>query len=111
MSFDCSEDNELEELQKSIQEERGIADDEKDQAIRERARERIIEYRERIDALENEREELEEGTSLKESEKYFQEIWFHSLSCCSRSRNNDWSDCERIDENLEICCQRSWKWF
>ena len=65
MSFDCSEDNELEELQKSIQEERGIADDEKDQAIRERARERIIEYRERIDALENEREELEEGTSLK----------------------------------------------
>ena len=68
MSFDCSEDNELEELQKSIQEDRGIADDEKDQAIRERARERIIEYRERIDALENEREELEEGTSLKESE-------------------------------------------
>ena len=52
MSFDCSEDNELEELQKSIQEDRGIAGDEKDQAIRERARERIIEYRERIDALE-----------------------------------------------------------
>ena len=58
MSFDCSEDNELEELQKSFQEERGIADDEKDQAVRERARERIIEYREWIDALENEREEL-----------------------------------------------------
>ena len=43
----------------------GIDDDEnEDRATRERAR--IIENQERIDAVENEREELEEGTSLRE---------------------------------------------
>ena len=56
-------DTEIEELQKSIQEDRGTADEEnEDQAIKERARERKIENKERIDDLENEREELEEGT-------------------------------------------------
>ena len=34
----------------------------------ERARERLIENQEKIDALENEREELEVGTSLRERE-------------------------------------------
>ena len=37
--------------------------------MRERARERTTENEEWIDALENEREELEEGTSLKERER------------------------------------------
>ncbi|CAH3123882.1 unnamed protein product [Pocillopora meandrina] len=34
----------------------------------------------------NERRELE-GTSLRESEKHLQEVWIHSLSCCTRSQN------------------------
>ena len=52
----AQEDNEIEELQKSIQEDWGIADDEnEDRATRERLKERIIENQERIDALENER--------------------------------------------------------
>ena len=42
----------MEEKQKSIQEDRGIADDENEyQDIRERARERIKENQEQIDAL------------------------------------------------------------
>ena len=60
-------EKEIEEKQKSIKEDRGIADDEnEDQAIRERVRERVIGNRERNVALENKREELEEGTSLRE---------------------------------------------
>lgn len=56
---------EIEEKQKCIQEDQGIVDEEnKDRATSERATERITENQERINALENEREELEEGTSL-----------------------------------------------
>ena len=52
-------DTEIEELQKSIQEDRGIAEDEnEDQAIREKVIERNV-------ALDNDREELEEGTSQR----------------------------------------------
>ena len=59
----AQKDNEIDELQKSIQEDRGTADEEnEDQTIKERARERKIENKERIDDLENERKELEEGT-------------------------------------------------
>ena len=60
----------------------------------------MVENQEKIDALENEREELELGTSLREreSEIRVQEIRFHSISCCRGSQNNDWSDCERIDK-------------
>ena len=50
-------DDNIEELQKSIQEDEQIADYEtEDQTIRERERERITEKRQQIDALENERE-------------------------------------------------------
>ena len=63
--FIAEKEKEIEGKQKSIQENRGIDDDEnEDRATRERAR--IIENQERIDAVENEREELEEGTSLRE---------------------------------------------
>ena len=63
----AQKEKEIEEKQKSIKEDRGIADDEnEDQAIRERGRERVIGNRERNVALENKREELEEGTSLRE---------------------------------------------
>ena len=62
----AQKDNKIEELQNSIHEDENIADDENEQpAIGERARERIIENHEQIDALQNERE-LEEGTSLGE---------------------------------------------
>ena len=63
-------DKEIKELQKSIQEDKEIADDEsEDQAIKKRARERISKNQEQIDALENERKELEEGTSPRERER------------------------------------------
>ena len=63
----AQKEKEIEEKQKSIKEDWGIADDEnEDQAIRERVRERVIGNRERNVAPENKREELEEGTSLRE---------------------------------------------
>ncbi|PFX32996.1 hypothetical protein AWC38_SpisGene2096 [Stylophora pistillata] len=58
---------EIEKLQQSIQDDRDIADDENENpAIREQARERIAENKAQIDALENERERLEERLSLCE---------------------------------------------
>ena len=63
-------EKEIEELQESIREDEEIANNENEQpSERERARERIIEKREQIDALENEREELEERLSLREKVK------------------------------------------
>ena len=48
----AEKEKKIEEKQKSIQEDRGIADDENEyQDIRERARERIKENQEQIDAL------------------------------------------------------------
>lgn len=63
-------DKQIEELQKSIREDEIIANDENEEpAIREQARERINEKREQIDALENERDALEERPSLRERVK------------------------------------------
>ena len=61
---------EIEELHKSIREDEEIANDENEQpSVRERAREKIAEKLEQIDALENERDELEERLSLREKVK------------------------------------------
>ena len=66
----AQKDKEISELQKSIQEDKRIANDENEHpSERERARERITEKREQIDALENEREELEESASPRERVK------------------------------------------
>ena len=66
----AQKDKEISELQKSIQEDKRIANDENEHpSERERARERITEKRGHIDALENEREKLEEGASLRERVK------------------------------------------
>ena len=64
-------EKEIEELQKSIREDEEIANDENEQpsSIRERAREKIAEKLEQIDAIENERDELEERVSLREKVK------------------------------------------
>ena len=63
-------EKEIEELQKSIREDEEIANDENEQpSIRERAREKIAEKLEQIDALENKRDELEERVSLRENVK------------------------------------------
>ena len=63
-------EKEIEELQESIREDKEIANDENEQpSVRERAREKIAEKLEQIDALENEREEFEERVSLKEKVK------------------------------------------
>ena len=62
-------EKEIEELHKSIREDEEIANDENEQpSVRERAREKIAEKLEQIDALENEREELEERVSLRHSQ-------------------------------------------
>ena len=63
-------EKEIEELHKSIREDEEIANDENEQPlVRDRARERITEKLEQIDALENERDELEERVSLREKVK------------------------------------------
>ena len=59
-------EKEIEELHKSIREDEEIANDENEQpSVRERAREKIAEKLEQIDALENERDELEERLGEK----------------------------------------------
>ena len=63
-------EKEIEELHKSIREDEEIINNENEQPSgRERARERIIEKREQIDALENERDEFEKRLSLREKVK------------------------------------------
>ena len=66
----AQKEKEIEELQKSIREDEEIANNENEQpSVRERAREKIAEKLEQIDAIENEREELEERVSLREKVK------------------------------------------
>ena len=63
-------EKEIEELHKSIREDEEIANNENEQpSVRERARVKIAEKLEQINALENERDELEERVSLKEKVK------------------------------------------
>ena len=63
-------EKEIEELQESIRADEEILNNENQQpSVRERARVKIAEKLEQIDALENEREELEEGVSLREKVK------------------------------------------
>ena len=63
-----AKEKDIEELQKSTREDQIVAENEnEDQQVRERARERIGDKQ--IDALENEREELEEGPPLRERVK------------------------------------------
>ena len=60
-------EKEIEELQKSIREDEEIANDENEQPlVRARARAKIEEKLEQINALEDERDELEERVSLRE---------------------------------------------
>ena len=63
-------EKEIEELHKSIREDEEITNNENEQpSVRERAREKIAEKLEQIDALENERDEPEERVSLREKVK------------------------------------------
>ena len=63
-------EKEIEELHKSIREDEEIVNNENEQpSVRERAREKIAEKLEQIDALENDRDELEERVSLREKVK------------------------------------------
>ena len=66
----AQKEKEIEELHKSIREDEEIANNENEQpSVRERAREKIEEKLKQIDALENERDELEERVSLREKVK------------------------------------------
>ena len=66
----AQKDKEISELHNSILEDDEIANNKNEQpSVRERARERITEKREQIDALVNEREELEERLLLREKVK------------------------------------------
>ena len=63
-------EKEIEELQESIREDEEIANNENvEPSVRERAREKIAAKLEQIDAIENERDELEERVSLREKVK------------------------------------------
>ena len=78
----AQKDKEISELQESIREDEEIANNENEQpSVRERAREKIAEKLEQIDALENERQELEERVSLRKSQEYFQKVWIYGNSC------------------------------
>ena len=66
----AQKEKEIEELQKSIREDEEIANNENEQpSVRERAREKIAEKLEQIDAIENERDEIAERVSLREKVK------------------------------------------
>ena len=66
----AEKEKDIEELQKSIREDQIIVEDEnEDQRVRDRARERIADKQGQIDALENEREELVERLPLRERVK------------------------------------------
>lgn len=70
MKFQSLQKRKILKLQKSIREDQVIAEDEnEDQQVRDRARERIADKQRQIDALENEREELEERLPLRERVK------------------------------------------
>ena len=109
----AQKDNEIEELQKSIQEDWGIADDEnEDRARRERAKERIIENQERIDALENERKEMEEGTSLRGRMRSIFKNYVFTVSAVVLSVGTTIGvivRCDGIDKRPEVYCRRSWR--
>ena len=63
-------EKEIEKLQESIREDEEIANNENEEpSVRERAREKIAEKLEQIDAIENERDEIEERVSLREKVK------------------------------------------
>lgn len=62
----AQKDKEIEKKEQSIRDDQEISGDENENpTIREQARERITENQERIDALENKRERLEERLSLR----------------------------------------------
>ena len=63
-------EKEIEKLQESIREDEEIANNENEEpSVKERAREKIAEKLEQIDAIENERDEIEERVSLREKVK------------------------------------------
>ena len=100
-------------MQKSIQEDWGIADDEnEDRATRERLKERIIENQERIDALENERKEMEEGTSLRGRMRSIFKNYVFTVSAVILAVGTTIGvivRCYGIDKRPEVCCRRSWR--
>ena len=84
----------IEELRKSIREDQVIANDEhEEQQVRDRVRERIADNQEQIDALENERGELEETPTQRKTEEHLQKVWFHGHRGSPGSGNDDRGDC------------------
>ena len=104
-------EKEIEELQKSIREDEEIANNENEQpSVRERAREKIAEMLEQIDALENERDELEERVSLRQkSQEYFQKVWIYGCSCIPGSWYSYRSDRQLTDKRTQNRRRRSRK--
>ena len=95
-------DTEIEELQKSIQEDRGIAEDEnEDQAIREKVIERNV-------ALDNDREELEEGTSQRVRVRNILKKYGFTVSAVVLAVGTTIGVIS--DTKPSVCCQRSYSW-
>lgn len=87
-------EKDIEELRKSIREDQVIANDEhEEQQVRDRVRESIADNQEQIDALENEKGELEETPTQRKTEQHLQKVWFHGHRGSPGSGNDDRGDC------------------
>ena len=96
-------EKEIEELQESIREDEEIANNENEEpSVRERAREKIAEKLEQTDAVENEREELEERLSLREKVKnIFQKVRIYGNSCIPGSWHSYRSNRQLADKRTQ----------
>ena len=104
-------EKEIEELQESIREDEEIANNENEEpSVRERAREKIAEKLEQIDAIENERDELEERVSLRQkSQEHFQKVRIYGCSCIPGSQHSYRSDRQLSDKRTQDRRHRSRK--
>ena len=113
-------EKEIEELHKSIREDEEIANNENEQpSVRERTREKIAEKLEQINALENERDELEGGGgggTQRKSQEYLQKVRIYNSSCMFGSWYSYRSNPRLTDKRTQVCChrgrkriKRSWK--
>ena len=103
-------EKEIEELHKSIREDEEIANNENERpSVRERGREKIAEKLEQIDALENERDELEESFTQRKSQEHLQKVWIYGNSCIFSSWHSYRSNRKLTDKRTQDRCHRGRK--
>ena len=103
-------EKEIEELHKSIREDEEIVNNENEQpSVRERAREKIANKLEQINALENERDEFEESFTQRKSQEHFQKVWIYGNSCIFSSWYSYRNNHRLTDKRAQVCCHRGRK--